>query len=444
MLSVDPPASGSAPTESDDAALAQEGRISEAAVTALVPDLDLGHLNGPAGNTYVAHCNHYNCFLQRTLRSKSSLNMDEVLVDTAGMLFFLIFVQAFDAEWNLRERLAYAEAFFKARGYGNPSISRAVDDAPIKATASHHSDGYRAKFGVQNEPQDFFLTGAIQGALMAAYGSDVQVTQTTCRAMDDDVNTWTYEQVPNSLDRVETYLERAKELYRQRAAIDAQPRPETLPAPPVTSAVRNMTLVGDEEEGLIPAFNVQLTFIPSLYYNVCSQVFLDRLEESGMKRRLGRRLLKEAGHVCGFYTLGNILLSSEYALLRQSHFGPGANESDSMTTLFGVVNALGWGYWTLDELASDTMRFSVANSYEAYNYREYFGRDASEPTCILHIGGGEAIMNALRHGNILNVGGPIDDDYVNDVFASSDGFTAEEPRCFAQSESHACHFLVTR
>ena len=413
------------------------------AVQSLQPVVDRGHLVGPGGSTHVAHCHHYNCFLQKTLRSRSDTGMDAVLVNVSAALFFIMFVRAFDADWSLNRRLAYAQALFRVRGYGNPRVTDALEGDTITATASHYSEGYKSKFGVQDEPQDFFLTGALQGALTAAYGCDVEVEQTTCIAMGDDKNTWTITRHSNRQDNVENYMEQAKRLQQHRDALTPNPKPEALPAPPVTSAVQNMDLVGDPEKGLIPAFNVYLTFIPSLYYNICSQIFLDRIQENNMSRALGVRLLKEAGHVCGFYTLGNILLSSEFELLRKSHFGPSPGAHDSMTALFGVVNAFGWGYWQLDELSDDTLSFSVHNSYEAYNYREYFG-EADEPVCMLHMGGGAAIMNALRHGDILNFNGPIDRDYVNSVFKESDGFSSKEEQCFSFDEDgRPCRFRIT-
>jgi hypothetical protein len=402
-----------------------------------------GHLLGPGHNTYVAHCNHYNCFLQKALRSNPALGMDEVLVETAAMLFYVAFASRFHrADWSLAEKLDYVTRFFRARGYGNPDLGAVRRGEPVTATASHHSAGYLAKFGAQDEPQDVFLTGAIQGALMAAFQHDVTVQQTACLAMGDAANRWSITRHRGEQARLRSYYDDARRIHEQRQAIDGAPRPDRLPAQSVTSSVRNMSLIGDEEEGLIPAFNVYLTFIPSLYYNVCSQIFLRRMQERGLSRKLGVRLLKEAGHVCGFYTLGNIALSSEFALLRQASFGSNPTERESMAALFGVVNALGWGYWTLDTLTDDTLTFSSYYGYEPFNVREYFGV-ADEPVCQLLIGGGEALMNALRDGDILHYDGALDKDYVNRVFAQSDGFAATETRCLATGDDH-CTIRVTR
>ncbi|PEN13842.1 hypothetical protein CRI94_07205 [Longibacter salinarum] len=438
MLSVDQPSSG------NDSAPASTPTLPDGA-TNLVLAEERCHLLGPAGHTYVAHCNHYNCFLQKTLLSNKDLNMEDVLVDTAGMLFFLTFAQTFrsNQDWTEQQRLLFVEEFFKRRGYGNPKVTDAATQQTITATASHHSSGFKAKFGEQDSPQDFFLTGAIQGALMATYGCDVDVTQRQCLSMGDDRNSWAIRKHPNQSERIGEYLDEARQLRNGRQRLEHTPLPDDLPARPVTSVVRNMDLSGDEEEGLIAAFNVYLTFIPSLYYNICSTVLLNRLSEHSMSRDLGRRLLKEAGHVCGFYTLGNILQSSEYELLRKSHFGANPSEKDSMTTLFAVVNAFGWGAWTLDYLSEKEMRFTVYNSYEAYNHREFFGY-ADSPVCFLHTGGGEAIMNALRYGNILSYNRSIDSEYVNKVFERSDGFRAFENHCLAvDGPGNACTIQVT-
>ena len=416
------------------------------AAQALALQADRGHLTGPAGHTYVAHCEHYNCFLQKTLQSRPGLQMREAMIDVAATLFFVTFAYAFDSDWTLERRLQYIEAFLKARGYGNPVVTEAASHDTITATASHHSESYRAKFGVQETPQDPFLTGALQGALTAAYGRDVTVEQTQCMAMGDPENAWALTRHSERRDQVVHYLQEADRIETHREAITAAPQPRDLPALPIMEAVRNMELLGDPEQGLIPAFNVYLTFIPSLYYNICSQLFMERIQDNGMARSLGRRLLREAGHVCGFYTLGNILLSSEYATLATSHFGPNPDEWEAVTALFGVVNALGWGYWDLEELTDACLRFTVTNSYEAYNYQEYFGTDAaSEPVCMLHQGGGAAIMNAIRYGDILNYGGAVDRSYVNSVFEDSDGFHCTEDPCAAiDGLDTACHFRVAR
>jgi len=421
--------------------VASPSDVTSRAVQSVQPDESRGHLLGPGRGTYVAHCHHYNCFLQKTLRSHPDVSMDGVLVDVAASLFFVTFVRAFDADWKLSQRLAYAESFFRARGYGNPKLQDVMDTGRVTATSSHYSEGYLSKFGQQSEPQDFFLTGAIKGALSAAFGCDVDAEQTTCLAMGDEQNEWDVTRHGNRQTDIEQYMDDARRLQHRRGAVTPTPKPADLPAPPVTTAVRNMDLVGDQSEGLIPAFNVYLTFIPSLYYNVCSQIFLDRTQENDMSQALGVRLLKEAGHVCGFYTLGNILLSSEFELLRKSHFGPSPGEEASMTTLFAVVNAFGWGYWQVKSLSSGALQFTVHNSYEAYNYREYFG-EADEAVCMLHRGGGAAIMNALRYGDILNHSGPVNQSYVNSVFADSDGFRAREEQCFAVDEQ-PCRIHVT-
>ena len=418
--------------------------VADQAASAVQPHLNRGHLLGPGGNTYVAHCNHYNCFLQKTLRSRSGLNMDEVLVDVAASQFFITFALTFRTDWPLMQRLEYVETLFKTLGYGNPGVTAAAEENDIIATASHYSEGYRAKFGVQEDPQDFFLTGALQGALTAAYGIDVTVKQQECMAMGHDHNRWTVEKHEDQRENIVAYLEKADKILQHRESLNALSPPDDLPVPEITEAVRDMDLSGDPANGLIPAFNVYLTFIPSLYYNVCSQIFLNRLGDQAVSQAMGQRLLREAGHECGFYTLGNILLSTEYASLTTSHFGASPTEHEALTALFAVVNAFGWGYWQLDTLAEDRLQFTVFNSYEAYNYREYFGMH-SDPVCYLHLGGGAAVMNAMRYGDILDSAVEINRTYIDKVFEQSDGFSSTELQCFAvEGTDGPCRFDITR
>lgn len=97
------------------------------------------------------------------LRSNKRLEMEEMdatMIQTAAMLFFLEFTGRFRQEdWSAEEKAEYVEDVLKARGYGNPKVLPALDGEAITATASHFPSGYRAKFGVQDEPQDLFLTG---------------------------------------------------------------------------------------------------------------------------------------------------------------------------------------------------------------------------------------------------------------------------------------------
>ena len=430
------PEAASGKVDSSEAASSDAASDEASPLPDAVTDLSIverrGHIAGPAGHTYAAHCNYYNCFLQKSLLSNGQLGMEEVLVDTASMLFFITFARTFRANrtWCEETRLRFVQAFFRKRGYGNPGMLAVMDQQTITATASHYSRGYHAQFGEQDGPRDFFLTGAIRGALMATYGCDVEVVQRQCLSMGDDRNTWAIRRHPSETEQVRGYLDDAQRLKAGRTEIQAASLPSNLPAPPVTRAVANMDLSGDDDEGLISAFNVELTFIPSLYYNICSRVFLERLGENTMSADLGRRLLKEAGHFSGVYLLGNILQSSEFEILCNSHFGADPTEHESMTALFGVINALGWGAWTLDYLDEAELRFTVYNSYEAYNVREYYGI-ADDPVCFLLTGGGESIMNALRHADILDHSGPMDTGYVNHVFDEDDGFEALETHCFA-------------
>jgi hypothetical protein len=136
------------------------------------------------------------------------------------------------------------------------------------------------------------------------------------------------------------------------------------------------------------------------------------------------------------------MLSSEYTLLRQANFGSAPTRRESMEALFGVVNALGWGYWQLERLEGESLAFSSFNGYESFNILEYFG-GTDTPECMLLRGGGEAIMNFLCDGDILAYNGEINRAYVNEVFESSDGFVATETSCFAMDDAR-CEIKVER
>ena len=203
----------------------------------------------------------------------------------------------------------------------------------------------------------------------------------------------------------------------------------------IVKAVGTLPLAGNEE-GLIPAFGLYLTRHYADYYNRVSFSFLHQKEAQGAEEGEKARLaLVETGHVCGFNTFGGIMMSQEWDAVVKPMID---DRTDWVRGMVGVVNALGWGRWTIESLqagdsveSGEELTVSCANSYESEGYlRDYPKRDAGG-SCFLATGGVCSIMNLLYHGDITERP-PRTDVYYRTLFKEGDDrFIAKETQCRA-------------
>lgn len=208
----------------------------------------------------------------------------------------------------------------------------------------------------------------------------------------------------------------------------------------IVRAVSGLPLVGNEE-GLIPAFGLYLTRHYAPFYNRASFAFLHEAErrsyESAVKARAA---LVEAGHVCAFNTFGGIMLSQEWEAVVAPMI---ESKEDWVRGIVGVVNALGWGVWKIEQLEADQrLHISVANTYESEGYVSDYPRRTSGGVCFLASGGVAGIMNLIYHGDIASRPS-LDSAYYKSLFQSPNGFRAVETACRATGADR-CEFVATR
>lgn len=207
----------------------------------------------------------------------------------------------------------------------------------------------------------------------------------------------------------------------------------------VTEAVAGLELKGNEE-GLIPAFGLYLTKHFADYYNRISYGLLGafirelpELEEDAIA------LLTEAGHVCSFHTFGGIMVSVEWDAVVMPMI---ETREDWVKGMIGVVNALGWGRYRLQELVpNERLVLQIDDSYEAAGVLEGYGK-AAHPRCYLASGGAAGLMNLLYQGDITKRP-PLTEEYYHEVFGDPRSFRARETRCLAMGDPH-CEIIVER
>lgn len=148
---------------------------------------------------------------------------------------------------------------------------------------------------------------------------------------------------------------------------------------------------------------------------------------------LSRTLLTEAGHICGFNTMGGIMSSEAWEGLVM----PMVQErEDWLHGIIAVINALGWGVWRVIELVpNEKLVLRVWRPYESLGYLRWFGY-SQHPLDYLVTGVAASIMNLLYEGDItehptLNL------DYYYQINRSASSFWAEQTRCVAMGDDYS-------
>lgn len=144
--------------------------------------IDLG------GRRVVAHCNHYNVFLQRTIEDGLKDRAPRLLV-AAGMETARSMLGGLETRapsGSARECLERAVRIFAEHGFGVFDISRMTEQGGTASILrSHYAIGWRARFGVRSTPGCYFPTGYLAGALAIAANLSperVTATETACHA----------------------------------------------------------------------------------------------------------------------------------------------------------------------------------------------------------------------------------------------------------------------
>lgn len=205
----------------------------------------------------------------------------------------------------------------------------------------------------------------------------------------------------------------------------------------IVQAVAGLGLGGDEE-GLIPAFGLYLTLHQADYYNRISFGTARLLEQRGLLTD-ARTLLVEAGHVCAFNTFGGIMLSAEWEAVVAPMI---ETREDWIRGMVAVVNALGWGRWTIERLVpGERLEIAIADAYECAGYVRDYPR-TEHARCYLATGGVAGLMNLLYHGDIT-ARPTLTEAYYTELFGAGGHFQAEEVECLARGDAR-CLVVATR
>jgi len=140
------------------------------------------------GRRVVAHCNHYNVFLQRTiedgLKERAPRLLTAAGIEAARKL--LEGVEAAAPSSSAEESLGRAVRIFAEHGFGAFDIAQlGVRGGVATMHRSHYAIGWLSRWGVRSTPGCYFPTGYLAGAVAVAAKvapERVTATETECHA----------------------------------------------------------------------------------------------------------------------------------------------------------------------------------------------------------------------------------------------------------------------
>jgi predicted hydrocarbon binding protein len=151
------------------------------------------------GRRVVAHCNHYNVFLQRTLEDGLKERAPRLLV-AAGMEAARNMLGGLEIDapsGSSRESLERAVRIFAEHGFGAIDISGMTERGGTAIMLrSHYAIGWRSRWGVRTTPGCYFPSGYLAGAIAIASKlapERVTATETGCYASGADHCTFVVE-----------------------------------------------------------------------------------------------------------------------------------------------------------------------------------------------------------------------------------------------------------
>ncbi|KAA3618306.1 MAG: hypothetical protein D8M58_20600 [Calditrichaeota bacterium] len=388
-------------------------------------------LHNLANQSVVLHCNHYNIELQNTILLPEYLDGYEIQFNAAAEVASSM-VKEVCIQENISdksEKLRVAESIYKKMGLGVLNLSL-VDESGgiVNTSASHYHLGWQIRFSKSEAHAHVLTEGFIAGIMTYVFNESYSVEA----VVEPKKLYYKIEKTTEAKYIENLNLQKIQSIDTSNP--DFPNYDKKIPCQDITSAVLR-ALPQANESGLIEAFGVLLTYLPSEYYGKISYRFEQALDKTGGIDGLAKPLLIESGHICGFNTFGGIMTSEVWNTLILPTL---TSQHDWVYGMVSVINALGWGHWHINELVDEKkLVLRVYNSTEAIAYREHFGI-AKSSKCYTAEGAAAAIMNLIYKGDIIS-GPELTQEYYQKVFKSENTFKSEETKCIAKGDEY-CEF----
>lgn len=348
------------------------------------------------GEAMVFHCHHYLTNLQRTILDAEYIDSRPFMIGSAADAAFNQ-LSRICAGRSTQEARQEIQLVYKTFGYGLIDLSNLdADGGVVKTTKSFHSRAWKTKFGLSKKPVDYYTAGYLAAAFAVLFKrplAEVFVEQTTCMACGDEHNTIVVRNAPCNF---KLYPPKAPTRFVEVPKVPLAWEHEATVTNAFLGAHANM--VGNEE-GMIPAFGVNLVRNQSDYVNRLQFEFVRAMTEVAGEYgvTLAGELLLEAGYACGFFTYGGVMTSQEWSdVIRPLLY----TKEDWIWGLLALINTMGWGYHTAIELAPERAVFRNYNDFEDLAHVRMYGT-STYPTHWANSGGFTGLMQLVYHTDLV-------------------------------------------
>jgi len=335
------------------------------------------------GEAMIFHCHHYLCYLQRSILDADYIDSRLFLIGAAADSVYNQ-LQNLTAGMDIDSKKQMAQEIYKACGYGLIDLSSLQSDGgSVTTKSSFYSKTWVEKFGAAKKPVDYFTTGFLAAAFANAYGHNLKyivAEQTKCMATGDEANVHTLELGEANFS---LYPKKKPSSFKDVPVVEVPWEHRDA----VTKAFlgAHSMFVGNDD-GLIPAFGVYLARNYSDYVNRLQIEFINALKEmtGSYGAKLGMELMLEAGHACGFFTYGGIMVSDEWNTVIKPYL---KTKEDWIYGLLSLVNTMGWGYHTATLVSKEKSIFRNYNDFEDMSYLRMYDGASEYPISWANSGG---------------------------------------------------------
>ena len=408
-----------------------------------LPDQDMTFL----GDTqYVYHCHHFNLFHDQTVEDAlGEERAFEVRARAAAEASRALLggIVAGNGSTTPAERLQLAAGLFPWMGHGSLELQSDAEGGIALGEFLHYSFAWREKYGQKirrRHPIDAFAAGFAAAATEVAFDlpvGAVGVSEGDCYVCREPSCRF-------ELRRQEGSQVAASGLGREAvggllSAPSAGRDEETIAG--IARGLKDFVLgVEGDGRGLVQGFGIYITRHLTSYYNATAYDTIHHIEQhQPASAPVVEELFGESGHVCAFYTCGNILLSPEWEGL----VGPVTGEVEEIVSAcVAICRALGFGHWTVEELVpGERLVMRASSNYEAPYYLARYGR-SDKPRCYFFANAARAIMQ-LAHRVDWPSRPTLDDALYQSLFKEGLGWRMEQTACLTRGDDH-CEVVVTK
>ncbi len=396
------------------------------------------------GQSMLFHCNHYNRSHQQYIEDPNYVDSEDILLRSAAETAYRQTQQFHERhpDSTFADTLEFAADVFSFGGFGTLGFAELdADGGTVHSDNSHYGSALKQNVGERETAGEYFDRGFVAGVLLAAgeqhdlaLGDGFDITQTKSISLGDDACEYQVD-----TDEQYQWLELREPQQIDDHPVIPEPSEETsVDTEQVIEDVQSLDVTGNEQ-GLIPQFGVTLTRGFADYYNKSSFRFARAVEEELGSIDFATEMLVEAGHICGFNTMGGIMTSPEWDAVVEPMI---ETREDWLHGIVAAINALGWGVWRIEELdPGERAVFRIYDPYESRGHLRWFGQ-SDYPVDFVAEGVAEALMNLLYYGDITE-SPTLDDEYYYELFEEKDGFDGEQTASVAMGDEYT-EIVITR